>query len=84
MKNNGFSLIELMIVVAIVGILAAVAVPAFVNYANGSSAIYNKYQLEDGSVKECRRYENQGNGTSTLIDCKDGKKIFNMKIVKEL
>jgi type IV pilus assembly protein PilA len=54
-SNKGFTLIELMIVVAIIGILAAVALPAYQNYTNKSkfSEVVLATQAHKTAIEVC-------------------------------
>jgi type IV pilus assembly protein PilA len=69
--QQGFTLIELMVVVAIIGILAAVAIPAYSTYTKKAkfSEVILAAEARKAGVELC--FRDFGAGTS-LTNCTDG------------
>jgi len=78
--QKGFTLIELMIVVAIIGILAAVAIPAYQNYT-ARTEVTEAFTLLDGlRTPVVDGYENDGVFTIPAGTVRDGRYVGGISV----
>jgi prepilin-type N-terminal cleavage/methylation domain-containing protein len=62
MKNKGFTLIEVALVIAIIGILASVVLPAAVDYKSKAHVVSDKMEERQQKLEEIVKEESKTTG----------------------
>ncbi|MFI7865378.1 Fimbrial protein precursor [Pseudomonas sp. THAF187a] len=65
-KNSGFTLIELMIAVMIIGVLAAIAIPSYQQYVTRSNRTEGMALLQEAAARQ-ERFMTQNNRYATTV-----------------
>lgn len=81
-KQTGFTLIELMIVVAIVGILAAIAYPSYIDSVRKSNRADAKASLNDAAqqMQRCYTLNNSFSDCSASGTKASAEKYYSIKV----
>lgn len=70
--NSGFTLVELIMVVALIGILATLSIPAFNNYTNKTKTARAESEIRTLSTEISGYALDKGNSPATLADINRG------------
>src|SRR5690554_8108286 len=65
--EKGFTLIELLVVILIIGVLAAIAIPAFLNQRTGAWESQVQSDLKNAALA-AEQYSQGANGSFALLD----------------